>query len=318
MNALPEERRLFREAADLAIRLQGDPDNPVSVDMVRAWIARSGAHQRAWARVAEIHGMTGHVLTERYDKANRPSRGMTRRTLMIGALMGTGALGAGSLILPDLLIDLRADYATKTAEIRHVDLADGSVVTLGPSSAIEVDFTATARTVRLLAGMAYFDVLSEPSRPFSVLSDNVSATALGTAYDISNDAGVVSVSVDHGQVAARIADGPIEADLKTGDWIIFDPALNGVASRGTREASQIAAWRSGMIVADRETVSALVAKVSRWLPAKVVIAHPSLGSRLVSGVFDLSDPSRALEAVVRPFGARVRVITPFVTVISPV
>jgi len=73
-----------------------------------------------------------------------------------------------------------------------------------------------------------------------------------------------------------------------------------------------------MIVAEKESVSALVAKISRWQPGSVVIADPYLGSRVVSGVFDLSDPLRAIDAVVRPFGAKVRKIAPFMTVISPV
>lgn len=318
MNELPEDRRLFREAADLAIRLQGDPENPVSIDTVRAWIARSPAHQRAWSRIAEIHGMTGRILTERYEPVDRAEGGLGRRTFMIAALAGTGALATGSFVLPDLLVGLRADHATATGEIRRIELDDGSVVTLGPASAIDIDYTAASRTVRLLAGMAYFEVASAPSRPFSVLSDAVTATALGTAYDVSNDAGIVSVSVDHGRVAAHIAGGSAGEELSAGDWIVFDPQTHGIASRGTRDISQIAAWRSGMIVAERETVSALIARVARWLPGKVVVADPALGSRLVSGVFDLSDPVRALEAIVRPFGARIRRAGPFMTVVSPV
>lgn len=318
MNEFPEDRRLFREAADLAIRLQGDPDNRVSIDTVRTWIARSPAHQRAWTRVCEIHGMTGQILTERYEPVDHAPGGLGRRTFLIAALAGTGTLATGWLALPDLLVGLQADHVTATGEIRRIDLDDGSVVTLGPASAIDVDYAASHRTVRLLAGMAYFDVARDPSRPFSVLSDGVAATALGTAYDVSNDAGIVSVSVDHGRVAAHMEGGPAGEELGAGDWIVFDPQTHGIAGRGTREASQVAAWRSGMIVAERETVSALVARIARWQPGKVVVADPFLGSRLVSGVFDLSDPVRALEAVVRPFGARVRQAGSLMTVISPV
>lgn len=318
MNEMPDDRRLFREAADLAIRLQGDPGNPVSIDMVRAWVARSPAHQQAWARVAEIHGMAGQILNERRQESERASRNPTRRAFMIGGLIGTGALAAGSWVLPDLLIDLRADYTTETAEIRQITLADGSMVTLGPASAIGVDYSDRGRNIRLLAGMAYFEVVSDTSRPFSVLSDDVTATALGTAFDVSNDAGAVSVSVDHGRVEAHVAAGITGEELDAGDWIVFNVATHGIVSRGTRDPSQIAAWRNGMIVAERESVSALVARITRWQGGKVVVADPFLGSRVVSGVFDLRDPLRALDALVRPFGARVRRITPFVTVVSPV
>jgi len=162
-------------------------------------------------------------------------------------------------------------------------------------------------------------VMEDPARPFVVGSGGLSATALGTAFDVSNDAGVVSVSVDHGLVEARAPSLSFSGAerLGAGEWLTFDLSSHSL-NRGDREAFQIAAWRTGMIVAEKETVSALVARISRWQEGQVVIADPFLGSRIVSGVFDLGDPLRALEAVVRPFGAKVRKITPFMTVISPV
>ncbi|GEC15194.1 FecR family protein [Nitrobacter winogradskyi] len=314
-----EDRRLFREAADLAIRLQNDPANPVSIDMVRTWVARSSRHEAAWARVAAIHGMTGRVLTEQRAVAEGGVASMSRRTLVIGGLIGAGVAAAGSLTVPGALLRARADYMTSTAEIRRITLSDGSEITLGPDSAVAIDFADARRTIGLLAGMAYFDVARNAARPFSVLSGDLTATALGTAFDVSNDAGFVSVSVNHGAVEARAADSALRLAerLNPGDWITFDTSSHAIA-RGTREASQIAAWREGMIVAERETVSAMVAKISRWQPGRVVMADPFLGSRVVSGVFDLADPLGALEAVVRPFGAKVRTVTPFMTIISPV
>lgn len=317
MTELSEDRRLFREAADLAIRLQNDPANPVSVKMVRTWVARSPAHAAAWARVAEIHGMAGKILADE-RKASGKGR-LSRRSFMIGGALSLGAIGAGSMMLPGAILRMRADHLTATAEIRRIELPDGSAMTLGPDSAVALAYSDRRRAVELLAGMAYFEVVSDPARPFSVLSGPVTATALGTAFDVSSDAGFVSVSVEHGAVEARAPDSEMSLGepLSAGDWLTFDPS-SGHTARGTREAFQIAAWRGGMIVAERETVAAMVAKISRWIPSRVVVADPFLGSRVVSGVFDLTDPVRALEAVARPFGAKVRGIGTLMTVISPV
>lgn len=319
MNEVSEERRLFREAADLAIRLQNDSGNSVSIEMVRAWLSRSPLHEAAWAKVAAIHGMTGKILIDRQRAAQRERLGLTRRNFMIGGAVGIGALATGSWIIPELLLEARADYMTSTAELKRIPLPDGSTVTLGPDSAIVIDFTDKLRNIDLLVGMAYFEVAEDPARPFVTGSDGLSAIALGTAFDVSNDAGVVSVSVDHGLVEARAPGMPLGGAqrLGAGEWLTFDVASRNM-NRGSREASQIAAWRRGMIIAEKETVSALVARISRWQPGKVVIADSSLGSRVVSGVFDLADPLRAINAVVRPFGAKVRKIAPFITVVSPV
>jgi transmembrane sensor len=317
MIEVPEERRLFREAADLAIRLQNDPVNPVSIEMVRAWVARSPKHEATWARVAEIHGMTGKILTER-RKAAEGSR-LTRRSLVIGGVAGLGAIAAGAWAVPEAVLYARADHVTSTAEIRRIVLVDGSAMTLGPDSAVAIAYTNDRRDIELLAGMAYFEVVSDAARPFSVLSGPLSAKALGTAFDVSNDAGFISVSVDHGVVEAKapVSGLSVGERLNAREWITLDPSSHNL-TRGTREAFEIAAWRTGMIVAEKETVSAMVAKIARWQPGSVVVADPFLGSRVVSGVYDLRDPIRALEAVVRPFGAKVREIAPYVTVISPV
>lgn len=319
MNEVSDERKLFREAADLAIRLQNDAGNPVSIETVRVWIGRSPAHEAAWAKVAAIHGMTGKILADRQRAAQSSSLGLTRRNFMIGGAIGIGAIATGSWIIPDLLLKARADYMTSTAEMKSITLPDGGMVTLGPDSAIGIEYTDSRRKIDLLAGMAYFEVAEDPARPFIVGSDALSAMALGTAFDVSNDAGVVSVSVDHGLVEARAPGlSPSGAErLTSGEWLAFDQASRSL-KRGKREAFQIAAWRTGMIVAENETVSALVARISRWQPGNVLMADPYLGSRVVSGVFDLNDPVRALDAVVRPFGAKIRRIAPFMTVISPV
>jgi transmembrane sensor len=318
MDEVSEERRLFREAADLAIRLQNDAGNPVAVDMVRAWISRSPAHETAWAKVAAIHGMTGKILTDRKRAAEREDLGLTRRNFVVGGAIGLGALATGSQFLPGLLLTARADVITATAELKRVPLPDGSMVTMGPDSAIGIRFSDAQRTIDLLSGMAFFDVMKDPARPFTVDAQGFSTTALGTAFDLSCDAGMVSVSVDHGLVEARAPGlSPSGTEqLSAGQWLSFDAVSHSV-NRGNREPFQIAAWRTGMIVAENETVAALVARISRWHSGRVVIADPFLGERRVSGVFDLGDPSRALAAVVRPFGARVRSISSFVTVISP-
>lgn len=317
MNDMPEDRRLFREAADLAIRLQNDPANPVSAEMVRAWAARSPDHAAAWARVAEIHGMTGKILGGEGEDGRKA--GLSRRRLIVGGATGLAAIAVGSWAVPRALLLARADHITATAEISRIELPDGSVMTLGPDSAVALGYNETRRDIGLLAGMAYFEVAQDPLRPFSVAAGTLTATALGTAFDVSSDAGFVSVSVERGIVESRAPDSEIAAGgrLAAGEWLTLDLASRRL-TRGMRETPQTATWRSGMIVADRESVAAVVAKIARWQRGSVVIADPGLGARIVSGVFDLRDPVRALDAVVRPFGARVREIGGLMTIISPV
>ncbi|KRB62038.1 iron dicitrate transport regulator FecR [Rhizobium sp. Root708] len=317
--ATPDQDRLLDEAIDLIIRHQNDPDNPVALEMIRAWRARSPDNEEAWQRVSKIHGASGLILSERRKIERREGLGLTRRNFMVGGLATLGFGAATYSFGPSLLLRTRADYMTAKGEIRRIDLPDGSGATLGPESAIALNFGAEARTVDLLAGMSFFEVASDASRPFSVLSDSMRATALGTAFDVSEDAGVFSVGVDHGLVDVRAAAGAPEsiASLTARQWMTIDP-VSGDIDRGQREAGQIASWRDKLLIAERETVSALAARIGRWLPGRIIIADRLVGRQRVSGVFDLNDPLRALQAVVHPAGARVRQVTPYVTVVSSI
>ncbi|ANG98650.1 iron dicitrate transport regulator FecR [Brucella pseudogrignonensis] len=313
----PDQKQLLDEAIDLIIRLQNDPGNPVAIEMIRVWRARGPEYEEAWMRVAKVHGASGSILREKRRIERRESLGLGRRNFMIGglAMLGTGA--AFYTFGPSLILQARADYVTAKGEIRRIDLPDGSVATMGPDSAIALSFSDERRMIHLLTGMSFFNVKSDPNRPFSVFAGSLNATALGTAFDISSDAGVLSVSVDHGRVDVRSSDPALETgvELGQGQWVIFDPASGSIA-RGEREKDQIASWRNNIVVAEKETISALVARISRWVPGRVVIVNPSIGNQRVSGIFDLNDPFLALQAVVHPAGGRVRQISSFLTVVS--
>ncbi|MCX5570241.1 FecR family protein [Kaistia nematophila] len=314
----PETDRLLDEAIDLVIRLQAAPDNPVAIKMVRAWRARSPQHEHVWTQVAEVHGMSGQVLTEQAKAARRRGSAPSRRNFMLGGAVGLGALAAGSLFGPDAILRARADYVTEKGEIRRVPLPDGSVATLGPDTAISIAFNGATRDIALLQGMSFFAVAPDFGRPFQVKSGSIAAIAQQAAFDITSDAGIVSVSVDTGEVETRIDRPAIPSlDLAAGDWMSFDAAAQ-LVERGRREPGQIGGWRDKLILAEREPVAALVARIGRWVPGRIVIADPFVGAQRVSGLFDLSDPHRALEAVVLPAGGRVRQASSFLTVISPI
>jgi transmembrane sensor len=314
---LTEQDRLFTEATDLMIRLKNDPDNSIPRDMIRQWRARGPDHERAWAEVAEIHGMVLKVITDDRSGRRRGGADFTRRSLLVAGLVGVGA-AASYVMGPRLLLQARADFITGKAEVRRIALSDGSIATLGPESAIAVRLGEDRRFVRLLEGMAFFDVAHDPARAFRVAVSELTATALGTAFEVSDGAGFLSVAVDRGQVeveAAAPAAGVTK--LSTGEWMAFNEEDRTIQS-GTRDANQMAAWRTGQLFAENEPVASVIAKISRWQSGRTVVVDPGLGAQRVSGVFDVADPVRALQALVHPFGGRVRTVGSYLTVISPI
>ncbi|GGF51241.1 iron dicitrate transporter FecR [Azorhizobium oxalatiphilum] len=313
----PDEADLIDEAIDLAIRLQSAPDNPVAQERVRVWRARGPAHEAAWLRVARVHGAAGKVLSDQRRAERHGNAGLSRRTMVLGGLVGLGAAATGAMVVPDLMRRAGADHVTAKGEVRRVALPDGGGVTLGPDSAVALDFGASRRGVRLLDGMAFFDVARDAERPFSVAAGDLILTTAAGALDVSTDAGRIGVALAQGAAEVHLgaAELPGGARLRPGDWLAFDTSSR-TTERGRRDAGQIASWREGLVVAEHDSVGTLAARIGRWLPGRIVITDQEISNARVSGVFDLSDPLAALEAVVQPTGARVRQVASLVTIVS--
>lgn len=313
-DGVSEDDRLFEEAMNLIIRLQNDRDNPVVLEMIRGWRDRSELHEKLWQEVVEIHGMSGQILADNRKVKRSDQSGTTRRNLMIAGGLCLGAAASSSLVLPELR-RWRADYTTTTSEVRRIPLPDGSLATLGPDSALLLHFGPQERQLEL-DGMCFFEVAADPQRPFRVNAGGIEAVALGTAYDVAEEDGFVSVSVDHGLVAVSTPASEI-GRLQEGQWLRFDIDDKTFAS-GNQDVAEVAAWRNGLIFADKDRVATIVQRISRWKLGKVIIADTSLGTREISGVFDVHQPMRALEAVVQPYGGKVRQLSPWLTVITSI
>jgi len=311
--------RLLDEAIDLLIRLQEDPANPVTRTTIDRWRARSTRHEQIWQKVFGAHGLSGEVLNERKSAQQKAKRKVSRRKFVIGGLAGLGAVTSGAVAIPEAIVWASADHITPKGKTEQITLADGTRTMLGPQSAIALQFTSSLRRVELIRGMAYFDVAAAPNQPFLVSAGRLTVTATGTAFDISNDAGFINIAVAEGAVETRAGAGLAREALRldAGEWLSFDDARIAY-DRGSRDVDQIATWRKGLIIADREPIVALVAKIARWHPGRIVFLDPAVGEQRISGIFDLSDTRRALAAIVHPAGARLRDLPPFLTVISPI
>ncbi len=311
-DSLPDS--LFDEAVNHVIRLQANPGNPAAQEALAGWRARSALHERAWAEIAEIHGMTGTLLA-------RPERsGVSRRKLLGYGAMAVGLGATGALFGPGVILAAQADHLTATAELRDITLPDGSRLTLGPASAIALDFAPSApggagarRGITLLAGMVWC-AIAPGATTFRLSCGEAGIESFAAELSLSKEAGEISLALESG--AASLATGP-DAGTALGpdDWLDLDQA-GRVLRRIPLAASEASDWRRGVIVVDAEPLSVLAARIARWLPGRVVIADPGLGARLVSGVFDMSRPREALFAAVSPHGAGLRQISPWLTVIT--
>ncbi len=338
----PIRKQASREATDWLILLQDDPDDPELRDRFEAWLSASPSNVGAWEAIqrtsaaigratpgyadrwrpfltemrsdaAERSTATGPAGTRERRAAERPTD--RRQVLRLGGLAVAASLLA-VLVGPDLMMELKADYATGTAEIRTVNLDDDSLVTLAPESAIAVAYSAGERHVRLLAGEAYFDVVPNARRPFRVAARAVDVVVLGTGFDVRRGADGADVAVEHGSVRVDHATAapPVAETLTAGQsvWVSW----SGRAVRGSEPRSQIAAWRHNQLIAQDQPLGTVVDELRSYYVGRIVVMDEGLASRPITGVYNLTDPVEALRGIARAQNAVVRRITPWLLVVS--
>jgi transmembrane sensor len=317
------DEELLEEAMDWFLRLRDPSRSDIDDLAFAAWIGRSTQHEQAWAKACrtwDIMGETQPVNIPAWKALPPPLSAKPRRFGRRYAIgMGIAALAAclvAAVVGPTAVIRYQADYTTATAEIRHITLEDGSTVDMSAASAIAVDFSGTARRVRLLSGEAFFDVQPDISRPFTVdAGGELNITVVGTAFDVNVTPQVASIQLAHGAVDLLARKTRNAMQLRPGDFVTLD-RVSGQLSRASTDIDAIAAWRDGKLFVQDVAIKTVVAELQRYHPSWITVASTELGERRITGLYDLSDPDRALEALVSPYGAKVHHVSPYLRVLS--
>ncbi|HMK88530.1 MAG TPA: FecR family protein [Methylocystis sp.] len=261
------------------------------------WLTRSPEHKAAFDDICALWG----DLEELRSLYPPPAAAAVARPGL--RRIGLVALVASLLMLyfgfDDLQILLRARERTGLAETKQVTLEDGSRVELGPRSAIAESYDDRQRSVTLLRGEAYFEVAPDAGRPFSVSVAGGSATALGTAFDVSTNAARTEVTVLRHRV--RIASAGAAVVVSEGEQSAFAPGIAAIKPYAVA-VDHVTAWRRGKLIFDDRPLGEVVEAIGQYYAGYILILDPRLKTRRVTGVFDAGDPMAALRAIERSLG----------------
>lgn len=157
-------------------------------------------------------------------------------------------------------------------------LPDGTEVMLSVASTLRypADFAMGRREV-MLEGEAYFDVVHDVRRPFSVRAGPLVARDLGTAFVVrayANDAGA-RVVVREGRVDVRPLRGPRVTVVAPGQE--GRVALDGTVAVTDADTSAAFAWLTGRLVLKGVPLREALPDLGRWFDLEFRLADSRLG-----------------------------------------
>jgi transmembrane sensor len=289
-----------------------------------AWLAADPRNRQAWNEVAAMWSAMD-LLPQSFEQdrgvAFRRRSAWAASALKAAAsiLLLLGLAGAWAAISPATFTALLADYSAGPQETRDVALPDGSVVTLGASSALSVAFDGEIRRVKLHQGQGYFAVAPDPAHPFVVEAAGGTVTVLGTEFDVRIAGGQVDVAVAKGIVrVGHLGDGggePTPVQLSAGQSVHYDPA--GIGAPATVQVADIGSWRAGRLVFDSVPLGEVLADLERHRRGRILVTDPALAGLKVTGVFDVHRGDAALETIARTLPVTITYVTDLLVLVRP-
>lgn len=183
----------------------------------------------------------------------------------------------------------------------EITLADGTRIWLNAGSALSypLQFTQNKREV-YLSGEAFFEVVSNKSEPFYVITNDMRIRVTGTRFNVScynNDA----------LTAAVLVEGRIEAsgnrlfarsfELSPGDRIVYN-RTDKIMQKDRVDTSLYSSWVDGYLIIDNEPVELIFKKLERYYN-KEIVTDDLLDRPRFSGKLNLADD---LEKVLKNIG----------------
>lgn len=213
------------------------------------------------------------------------------------------------------------EFATTRGQIASIYLADGTRVVLAPESRLRVPESIAERNrttgVRVarevqLDGAAYFDVVHDTNRPFSVSTSVGVALDLGTefevrAYDSGNSPRPMQVTVISGVVSLHRPGSVTQpvATLRRGDRGTLSGTGNFTLVQNV-DLGPTLAWTKGSLVFNHIRVSDVVRELSRWYDLDIRLGDDVDPNRQLVLTLDNEAARDAINLVALSLGLRVQ------------
>lgn len=296
---------------------EASPDEQVAI---ARWLRARADHQeqydrmrRLWNLLGEVEWSDAHiggsvlsaatVATARPVRAPASTRHLRVPQLARGLLAaGIVAVAIGAAWFGRAMVHPAHLTSVETGEhqLRTVQLADGTVIRLGPLSRISFDEAGASREVRL-DGQAYFAVAHQEGIPFRVSARGGQVRVLGTRFDVLARGSELNVTVVDGAVelaaqGRRVAIGAHQMGRS-------DVGSPPVVESAT-DVYEMIGWVGDFTAYDSTPLSEVAREFERRFGLPIEIADPELTDRTVTGWFSEQPPLEMIETICGAVNAR--------------
>jgi transmembrane sensor len=198
------------------------------------------------------------------------------------------------------------EYTTKSTprgQKATVFLPDGSKVRLNSKSELKYEtyFSDTNRVVHL-TGEAFFEVVADPQRPFTVITSDLATIAIGTSFNIHSypEEKEIKVSLTSGKVKIRQKSelqnsDNFELTLEPGYQAVFNPVKNTI--RKTAFDIKTLSWKDNNLYFKDAEFEEIIKELEMWYGVNIQVENEIFEDKLYTGEFRDTSLKNVLESL---------------------
>ena len=179
----------------------------------------------------------------------------------------------------------QVEYTSEKGSVSTIHLTDGSAIWLSSSSWIKILKRSNGEMSAQMHGEAYFDLVPDRRRKFSIDMGNFKVKDIGTKFNIR-------AYGDEAGIYTSLADGKIEflsksdqslLSMKTGQYMTFDKESKKMTV-SEQDPTIASAWKNGKFVFIDKTLAEICHDLENWYNVKIIIDNKALADTRYTSV----------------------------------
>jgi len=301
--------RIEAEAIEWLLAMNGRTVSQAEQSRFAAWLEADPEHRRifdcqqeAWGLMRQMPHLLHEALAARVPEHRR--RVFDVRMAALAASLIVALAGTWLYATRTSWGTRPTSFATTTGQLEEIRLADGTRVTLGAASRMDVAFDKVSRRVTLARGEAYFDVSTDVQRPFLVTAGATLVRVIGTKFDVNYRAESVRVAVEEGRVEVMKTDGSAQPQnahshlLLPGDSALSERS-GQIAATTRLNKADLGAWRRGHFVYIDAPLRDVIADINRYYDGEIELADQETANLRLTSTFRADQIDRMIQVLER-------------------
>lgn len=182
-------------------------------------------------------------------------------------------------------ISQHIEYSSEKGSVSKIHLEDGSTIWLSSGTKLKLDKNDSGETTARLDGEAYFDLVTDPDRKFTVDLGQFKVRDIGTIFNIRayESEQTILTTLVGGRIDLIKNSGESFLTVKPGELVSYNKSNRNIVVNQL-DPSIVTAWTEGKFVFIDQPLSEICKELENWYNIEIQIADPKLANNRYTSV----------------------------------